>query len=60
MMGHNICFYEEILLIIPNLSLLSLLIWSTVQYGHCYPLKMEFSPTGMNVLKEEIILSFKS
>ena len=29
MMGHKICFYGEILLIIPKLSLLLLLIWST-------------------------------
>ena len=28
MMGHKICFYEEILIIIPKLSLLLLLIWS--------------------------------
>ena len=30
MMGHKICFHGEIWLIIPKLSLLSLLIWSTV------------------------------
>ena len=30
MMGHKECFYAEILLIIPKLSLLPLLIWSTV------------------------------
>ena len=30
MMGHKICFYEEILIIIPKLSLLLLLIWSPV------------------------------
>ena len=30
MMGHKICFCGEIWLIIPKLSLLSLLIWSTV------------------------------
>ena len=30
MMGHNICLYEEIWLIIPKLSLLSLLNWSIV------------------------------
>ena len=29
MMGLNICFYGEIWLIIPKLSLLLLLIWST-------------------------------
>ena len=28
MMGHKICFYEEMLIIIPKLSLLLLLIWS--------------------------------
>ena len=28
MMGHKICFYEEILILIPKLSLLLLLIWS--------------------------------
>ena len=31
MMGHKMCFYGEIRLIIPKLSLLSLLIWSTLQ-----------------------------
>ena len=30
MMGHKICFDGEIWLIIPKLSLLLLLIWSTV------------------------------
>ena len=30
MMGHKICFYEEICIIIPILSLLLLLILSTV------------------------------
>ena len=30
MVGHRICFYGEIWLIIPKLSLLLLLIWSTV------------------------------
>ena len=30
MMGHKICFYREIWLIISKLSLLALLIWSTV------------------------------
>ena len=30
MIGHKICFNREICLIIPNLSLLPLLIWSTV------------------------------
>ena len=29
MMGHKICFYGEIALLIPKLSLLPLLIWST-------------------------------
>ena len=29
MMGHKICFYGEMWLIIPKLSLLLLLIWST-------------------------------
>ena len=29
MMSHKICFYGEIKLIIPKLSLLPLLIWST-------------------------------
>ena len=28
MMGHKICFYEEILIIIPKFSFLLLLIWS--------------------------------
>ena len=31
MMGHKICFYEEIWIIIPTLSLLLLLIWSTAK-----------------------------
>ena len=30
MMGHKVCFYEEICIIIPQLSLLLLLSWSTV------------------------------
>ena len=30
MMSYKICFYREILLIIPDLFLLPLLIWSTV------------------------------
>ena len=30
MMGHKICFYGEIWLIIPKLSLLPLLVWSSV------------------------------
>ena len=30
MMGHKICFYGEIWLIISQLSLLSLLVWTTV------------------------------
>ena len=29
MMGHKICFYGELWLLIPKLSLLPLLIWST-------------------------------
>ena len=29
MMGHKVCFYGELWLIIPKLSLLSPLIWST-------------------------------
>ena len=31
MMGHMICFYGEIWLIIPKLSLLPLLIWCTAR-----------------------------
>ena len=31
MMGHKICFYEEIWLIIPKLSLLPIFIWSTAK-----------------------------
>ena len=30
MMGHKICFYGDIWLIIPKLSLLPLLLWSSV------------------------------
>ena len=33
MMGHKICFYGEIWLFIPKLSLLPLLIWSTDSEG---------------------------
>ena len=33
-MGHKICFYAEIWLIITELSLLPLLIWSTVASGN--------------------------
>ena len=33
MMGHNICFDEEIQIIIPKLSLLTL-IWSTGEHNH--------------------------
>ena len=33
MMGHKICFHEEIWIIIRYLSLLLLLIWSTDVYG---------------------------
>ena len=32
MMGHKICFYEEIWIIIPKSSSLLLLIWSTAKY----------------------------
>ena len=32
MMGYKICLYGEIWLIIPKLSLSSLLTWSSVQY----------------------------
>ena len=35
MQGHKICFYGEIWLIIPKLSLLPLLIWSTVTADLC-------------------------
>ena len=42
MMGHIICFYREMWLIIPKLSLLPLLIWSTgvAVFGtwHVFPL----------------------
>ena len=43
MMGHKICFYEEIWIIIPELSLITLLIWSTDKLcirfsgGLCFP-----------------------
>ena len=33
MVGHKICFYEEIWLIIPHLSLLLLPIWSTAYHA---------------------------
>ena len=39
MMGHKICFYEEIWIIIPKLSLLLLLIWTT-EYYLCQELEM--------------------
>ena len=37
MMGHKICFYGNIWIIIPNLSLLLLLIWSTDQLKEPWP-----------------------
>ena len=36
MVGHKICFYGEMWLIIPELSLLLLLIWSSVPCHSCF------------------------
>ena len=41
MMGHNICFYEEILIIISKLSLLLLLIWSPDGPNNATPILFE-------------------
>ena len=43
MMGHKICFYGQIRLIIPKLSLLPLLIWSTGLSGRATVLLLQFS-----------------
>ena len=53
MRGHNICFTEEILKIIPKLSLLLLLIWSpesllSIKY---FVLKLAFSGNGGIILR---------
>ena len=36
MMGHKICFYGKMWIIIPKLSLLPLLIWSTADFVVCW------------------------
>ena len=51
MMGLRICFYREIWLIIPKLSLLPLLIWSTAFY---YSLAAPASPVPV-VGAEDVI-----
>ena len=48
MMGHKICFSEDIWPIIPKLSLLLLLIWSPVKYKICPP-----SPTPLVKVAEK-------
>ena len=56
MMGHKICFYGEIWLVIPKLSLLSLLIWSTVRRGNCASFTSTASPIGGHLLRGSISL----
>ena len=51
MVGHKICFYGEILLIIPKLSLLPLLIWSTGQIT--FFLSQKETSTGVHVFLED-------
>ena len=59
MMGHKICFYEEILIIIPKLSLLLLLIWSPAKYLNqscmkfCYKTGLTFFPSKNNPKNED-------
>ena len=53
MMGHKVCFYGEIWQIIPKLSLLPLLIWSTVQdIGSCLYMYMTLC-----ILKADLMMS---
>ena len=59
MMGHKICFYEEIWIIIPKLSLLLLLIWSTVRvklfaYKNFYAKYNKSENIHQNLLKVEM------
>ena len=44
MMGHKICFYGDIWQIIPKLSLLPLLIWSTDRGKGCKLANCVYSP----------------
>ena len=46
MMGHKICFYEEIWIIIRKLSLLLPLIWSTVHITS-WPLVLKVAQKDM-------------
>ena len=63
MRGHNICFIEEILKIIPELSLLLLLIWSpdvsdkVEEYNNDSSVLSEEHVCPVN--KDEVILAVK-
>ena len=67
MMGHKICFHEEIWLIIPKLSLLPLLIWSTDLtrvYTVCYSISLQNiikmkNPPETPETKNELVLMIK-
>ena len=52
MMGHKICFYGEMWLIIPKLSLMPLLIWSTG------PPFEQLRPPGRQNMKRHKVLPF--
>ena len=48
MMGHKICFNEEIWIVIPKLSLLLLLIWSTAYNYLKYSCSASASSKGLD------------
>ena len=52
MIGHKISFYGEIWLIIPNLALLLLLIWSTMA-SFSSQNRINFTSTNMNKITAE-------
>ena len=57
MMGHKICFYGEIWLIISELSLLPLLIWSTdIKFVNCTNSYTIFSLWFVFPVSEMVIL----
>ena len=57
MMGHKICFYEEILIIIPKLSLLLLLIWSPAYTDVLLNMKSNNRRNNMNVPNGRTVLT---
>ena len=54
MMGHKICFYGEIWLIIPKLSLLPLLMWSTAIWNQTIDWLPEVSVVELLLALEEL------